>query len=62
MSSFERGDDRATIYGALLSLAELLASDRREEALMLWRRRGQRAFAAEQDEKATLRARDEARP
>jgi hypothetical protein len=56
------GDDRATIYGALLSLSELLGSDRRDEALALWRRRGQRAFAAEQDDKATPRARDEARP
>jgi hypothetical protein len=54
------GDDRAAIYGALLSLAELLASDRREEAVALWRRRGQRAFAAEQDAKATLRAPGEA--
>jgi hypothetical protein len=56
------GDDRATIYGALLSLVELLGSDRRDEAFALWRRRGQRAFAAEQDEKATRRAQDEARP
>lgn len=46
------GDDRAMIYGALLSLAEALAKDRPENVLALWRRRGQRAFAAEQAARA----------
>lgn len=45
-------DDRAMIYGALLSLAEAVAADRRESILALWRRRGQRAFAAEQEARA----------
>lgn len=43
------GDDRATLYGALLSLVETLAPADRQATLVLWRRRGQRAFAAEQE-------------
>jgi len=46
-------DDRATLYGALLSLVETLPEDERPSALALWRRRGQRAFSAEQDLKAS---------
>jgi hypothetical protein len=45
------GDDRATLYGALLSLVEALAPANRQATLALWRRRGQRAFATEQETK-----------
>lgn len=39
------GDDRAVLYGALLEMAARLRADDAEQALLLWRRRGQRAFA-----------------
>lgn len=39
------GDDRAVIFGLLVQGAATLQSERREEALALWRRRGKRAFA-----------------
>jgi hypothetical protein len=41
-------DDRATLYGALLTVADRLRSEERADALALWRRRGKRAFEAEQ--------------
>lgn len=41
-------DDRAVIFGILVEAAALLSSDQREPALALWRRRGKRAFEAEQ--------------
>ena len=37
-------DDRAVILGLLVEGASALRSERREEALTLWRRRGKRAF------------------
>lgn len=37
-------DDRAAIFGLLVEAAATLQSDRRDEALILWRRRGKRAF------------------
>src|SRR5690606_39265440 len=37
-------DDRAVSFGLLVEGAATLRSDRREEALTLWRRRGKRAF------------------
>lgn len=40
-------DDRATLYGALLELAAKAREDR--DRLMLWKRRGKRAFDAEAD-------------
>jgi hypothetical protein len=40
-------DDRAVIFGILTEAAALLASERRDELLILWRRRGQRAFTAD---------------
>lgn len=40
-------DDRAILYGALLAAAAMLSGQRREEALVQWRRRGKRAFEAE---------------
>lgn len=40
-------DDRATLYGAFLTVAAKLRSEDREQALMLWRRKGKRAFELE---------------
>ena len=40
-------DDRAVIYGALLNVAARLRSDEGAQALVLWRRRGRRAFEDE---------------
>ena len=37
-------DDRAVIYGLLVESAATLRSERRDHALLLWRRRGRRAF------------------
>lgn len=37
-------DDRAVIYGLLVAGADTLRSERRDQALTLWRRRGRRAF------------------
>ncbi|WP_025547953.1 conjugal transfer protein TraD [Sphingobium fuliginis] len=42
-------DDRATLYGAFLAVAERLRGDEGKTALALWQRRGKRAFEAEQD-------------
>lgn len=42
------GDDRAMLYGAFLTLVDGLGGDDREQVLALWRRRGKRAFEAEQ--------------
>lgn len=39
-------DDRAAIFGLLAEAAATLRSERRDEALSLWRRRGKRAFAS----------------
>lgn len=41
-------DDRATLYGAFLTVADKLQSDERVHALALWKRKGNRAFEAEQ--------------
>ena len=40
-------DDRAVLLGAFLGIAAKLQGDEREQALTLWRRRGQRAFQPE---------------
>ena len=37
-------DDRAAIYGGLLELVFQLQGEQPEQIVMLWRRRGQRAF------------------
>lgn len=42
-------DDRAVMLGALSEVAARLRSDQRNECLTLWRRRGKRAFAADQE-------------
>lgn len=41
-------DDRATLYGAFLAVADRLQSDEGNDALALWKRKGSRAFEAEQ--------------
>ncbi|MCR5877292.1 conjugal transfer protein TraD [Phenylobacterium sp. J367] len=41
------GDDRAALYGAFLELADRLKAADGEGTRLLWRRRGQRAFASE---------------
>ncbi|MCO6178433.1 conjugal transfer protein TraD [Ciceribacter sp. RN22] len=41
------GDERATIYGALVWMAEKLESDEGEKARTLWAEKGKLAFAAE---------------
>lgn len=37
-------DDRAVIFGLMIEGAATLRSERRDQALALWRRRGRRAF------------------
>jgi hypothetical protein len=37
-------DDRTVIFGLLVEAASTLRSERRDQALTLWRRRGKRAF------------------
>ena len=39
-------DDRVVMFGLFVEAAATLRSDRRDEALALWRRRGRRAFEA----------------
>jgi hypothetical protein len=40
-------DDRAVLFGALLEIAATLRSERRDNALLLWRRAGRRAFQSD---------------
>ena len=40
-------DDRAALYGALLEIAARLRADDGSNSLVLWRRRGKRAFELE---------------
>ena len=47
------GDDRATLYGAMLDLAGRAGDDDAANALALWKRRGKRAFDAEAAETAS---------
>lgn len=44
------GDDRAVILGPLVEAAAALRGESRAQQLVLWRRRGRRAFLAEGDE------------
>ncbi|HWW64468.1 MAG TPA: conjugal transfer protein TraD [Sphingomonadaceae bacterium] len=46
-------DDRAMILGALLDVATRLGDDDADTVKTLWRRRGKRAFAQNNDERAT---------
>ncbi len=41
-------DDRAVIYGLLIEATAKLRSENRDQQLVLWRRRGARAFAQNQ--------------
>jgi hypothetical protein len=41
-------DDRAALYGAFLTVAAKLRGEEREQALVLWKRKGNRSFEAEQ--------------
>jgi hypothetical protein len=47
------GDDRATIYGALLELIGRARGDDAGDILALWKRRGRRAFDAEEKARET---------
>ena len=40
-------DDRAVIFGIMFEAAATLRSETREQAMVLWRRRGKRAFDAD---------------
>jgi len=40
-------DDRAVLFGLLLEAAARLRGDNREQQLLLWRRRGKRAFESD---------------
>jgi len=42
-------DDRATLYGAFLTVADKLRGDERGHDLALWQRKGKRAFEAEKE-------------
>jgi hypothetical protein len=42
-------DDRATLYGAFLTVADKLHGDERGHSLALWQRKGKRAFEAEKE-------------
>ncbi|MCP3914432.1 MAG: conjugal transfer protein TraD [bacterium] len=46
-------DDRATIYGALLELVGRVRKDDANDTLALWKRRGRRAFDAEEADRET---------
>lgn len=48
-------DDRAAIYGALLDIACRLRGDERDNAIVLWKRKGKRAFEAEQADRDSNR-------
>ncbi len=41
------GDDRAVILGMLVEAAVTLRGEAREQQLLLWRRRGRRAFLSD---------------
>lgn len=49
-------DDRAMLYGAFLELAQRLSGDDAEQAKLLLRRRGARAFADEAETAEAARA------
>jgi hypothetical protein len=49
-------DDRATLYGAFLAVAEKLRGEDREKALAIWKRKGRRAFETTADANPAARA------
>jgi hypothetical protein len=44
-------DDRAVLYGAFLAVADRLGGEDRERTVMVWGRRGHRAFDLEKQER-----------
>jgi hypothetical protein len=46
------GDDRAVLYGAFLELASMLRGKNSEQIIILWRRRGIKAFKSESPDSA----------
>lgn len=48
-------DDRATLYGAFLTVAVKLQGEERDNALALWQRKGKRAFDAEGEDNTKTR-------
>ncbi|MGJ3648931.1 conjugal transfer protein TraD [Sphingomonas sp. GlSt437] len=42
-------DDRAVMLGVMVEAAAILRSERREQVMLMWRRRGKRAFEAADD-------------
>lgn len=48
-------DDRAVLFGLLVEAAAKLRGDEREQQLMLWRRRGKRAFDQADDDEGRSR-------
>jgi|GEM_PF-723707 len=50
------GDDRATIFGALIWMADKLRSDQGEQARKLWTATGKQAFEADRSAYAHNRA------
>lgn len=54
------GDDRATILGALLWMAEKLNNEDSERARELWAGKGKEAFAEEQETKTPTTSQDRA--
>lgn len=49
-------DDRATLYGAFLSVAAKLQGEEGGHALALWQRKGKRAFEAEAETRSSKEA------
>jgi hypothetical protein len=49
-------DDRAALYGALLTVADRLRGPDGDQALALFRRKGKRAFEAETNDEMTAQA------
>jgi len=47
-------DDRTVLFGAMLDAAAMLRGDERERLLLLWRRRGRRAFEIDAAEQHSL--------
>ena len=47
-------DDRATLYGAFLTIAAKLRGDDRGQVLVLWKRKGMRAFDDEKCGRAPI--------
>ena len=43
-------DDRAVIFGVMVEGASTLRGEHREQALILWQRRGKRAFEQSSDD------------